>query len=367
MNYDYLIVGAGFAGSTLAERLASECHAKVLVIDARPHVGGNAYDPLDEHGIRVHRYGPHIFHTSSPRVAAYLSRFTRWRPYEHRVLARVAGRDVPLPICSGTIAALYGLDLNPAQMEAFFQERRVPMGALRNSEDAIVSRVGRELFETLFAGYTRKHWGLEASDLDASVCGRIPVRTGADDRYFSDSFQAMPLEGYEALFARMLDHPNIEVALAQRFEDLGASVRYDRAIYTGPIDAYFGFCFGHLPYRSLRFEFETYDTERFQNAAVVNFPGSEPFTRISEFKYLTGQQHARTTIAREFSSDAGEPYYPIPRPENRELYAKYAARAANESHVTFVGRLAEYRYYNMDQAVASALATFDELARERVA
>ena len=270
MKYEYLIVGAGFAGSTLAERLASECGARVLVIDARPHAGGNAYDPVDEHGIRVHRYGPHIFHTSSPRVVAYLSRFTRWRPYEHRVLARVAGRDVPMPICAGTIAALYGLDLDRAQMEAFFRQRSVRTGAVRNSEDAIVSRVGRELYETLFAGYTRKHWGLEASDLDASVCGRIPVRSGADDRYFSDSFQAMPLEGYETLFARMLDHPNIEVALGQRFEDLGTGVRYDRVIYTGPIDAYFGYCFGRLPYRSLRFEFETYDTERFQNAAVVN-------------------------------------------------------------------------------------------------
>jgi UDP-galactopyranose mutase len=367
MSYDYLVVGAGFAGSTLAERLASECDARVLVIDARNHIGGNAYDPVDAHGIRVHRYGPHIFHTSSRRVVDYLSRFTRWRPYEHRVVAWARGRNVPLPICSRTIEALYDLDLDPPALHAFFEERRIPMTAVRNSEDAIVSRVGRELYETLFAGYTRKHWGIDARELDASVCGRIPVRTNADDRYFGDSFQAMPRDGYEALFGRMLDHPNIELALGQRFEDLGTSVRYDRLIYTGPIDAYFDHCYGRLPYRSLRFEFETHERERYQDAAVVNFPGNEPYTRITEFKYLTGQDHPWTTIAREYSSATGDPYYPIPRPENRDAYAKYAARAARETLVTFVGRLAEYRYYNMDQVVASALATFDALAAERVA
>jgi UDP-galactopyranose mutase len=367
MSYDYLVVGAGFAGSTLAERLATACDARVLVIDARNHVGGNAYDPVDAHGIRVHRYGPHIFHTSSRRVIDYLSRFTRWRPYEHRVVARVDGKNVPLPICAGTISALYGLDLDPTALRAFFEARRVPMTAVRNSEDAIVSRVGRELYETLFAGYTRKHWGIDARELDASVCGRVPVRTSGDDRYFGDDFQAMPRDGYEALFARMLDHPNIELALGQRFEDLGKTVRYDRLVYTGPIDAYFEHCYGHLPYRSLRFEFESLNVDRYQDAAVVNYPGEEPFTRVTEFKHLTGQRHPWTTIAREYPSTTGEPYYPIPRPENREAYAKYAARAALERHVTFVGRLAEYRYYNMDQVVASALATFDELAASRVA
>jgi UDP-galactopyranose mutase len=367
MSYDYLVVGAGFAGSTLAERLASACDARVLVVDARGHVGGNAYDPLDEHGVRVHRYGPHIFHTSSRRVVSYLSRFTAWRPYVHRVVASVDGRDVPLPICAKTLAALYGLELNPAEMRAFFDERREPAATVRNSEEAIVSRVGRELFETLFAGYTRKQWGCEARDLDASVCGRIPVRTNDDDRYFSDTFQAMPADGFEALFTRMLDHPNIEVALGQRFEDLPKGLRYDHLIYTGPIDTFFRSCFGPLPYRSLRFEFETHHVDRYQSAAVVNYPGSEPYTRISEFKHLTGQAHRSTTIAREYPGEAGDPYYPIPSPASREAYAKYRAKAALEPRVTFVGRLAEYRYYNMDQVVASALATFDELAAERVA
>ena len=367
MSYDYVVVGAGFAGSTLAERLASECDARVLVIDARDHIGGNAYDPLDEHGVRVHRYGPHIFHTSSPRVVDYLSRFTAWRPYEHRVLAEVGGREIPLPICAGTIAALYGLHLGPDEMRAFFEARREPLATVRNSEEAIVSRVGRELYETLFAGYTRKHWGLDACDLDASVCGRLPIRTDADDRYFSDRFQAMPRDGYEAMFDRMLDRPNIEVVLEQTFEELPKTLRYEHLVYTGPIDAYFNHCFGPLPYRSLRFAFETHKVERFQNAAVVNYPGNEPFTRVSEFKHITGQQHPWTTIAREFAGDAGEPYYPVPNRANREAYAKYAAKAAAEARVTFVGRLAEYRYYNMDQVVASALATFDELAARRVA
>jgi UDP-galactopyranose mutase len=367
MTYDYLIVGAGFAGSTVAERLASQSDARVLVIDGRDHVGGNAYDPLDESGVRIHRYGPHIFHTSSDRVVAYLSQFTRWRPYEHRVVASVGGRLVPLPISARTVAALYGLDLDPAGMEAFFAERRERLPAIRNSEDAIVARVGRELYDIFFANYTRKQWGIEARALDASVCGRVPVRTDADDRYFSDTFQAMPRDGYEPMFRRMLDHPNIELVLGERFESVADRVRFKHLVYTGPIDAYFGYCFGPLPYRSLEFRFETLERERHQETAVVNYPGLEPFTRVTEFKHLTGQKHHKTTISREYPRAIGEPYYPIPRPENRALYAMYAAKAAAEPNVTFVGRLAEYRYYNMDQVVASALATFDDLATERVA
>jgi len=367
MTYDYLVVGAGFAGATVAERLASQCEAKVLVVDTRGHVGGNAYDPFDAQGIRIHRYGPHVFHTSSARVVRYLSQFTAWRPYEHRVLARVGERNVTLPLCSRTIAQLYGLELDAAQTAAFFEERRERVTRIRNSEDAIVTRVGRELYELLFANYTRKQWGIDARELDASVCGRIPVRTNGDDRYFSDWFQAMPRDGFEAMFRRMLAHPNIDLALGVQFEDAASRVRFDRLIYTGPIDAYFGHCFGQLPYRSLEFRFETHHVERYQCAAVVNFPGSEPFTRITEFKQLTGQRHAQTTIAREFPRATGEPYYPVPRPENRALYAKYAAKAALEAHVTFVGRLAEYRYYNMDQVVASALEAFEYLADERVA
>ncbi|MEO6990026.1 MAG: UDP-galactopyranose mutase, partial [Candidatus Baltobacteraceae bacterium] len=281
--------------------------------------------------------------------------------------ARVGGRDVPLPLGARTLEALYGLNLSAAQVEAYFESRRERGRAIRNSEDAIVARVGRELFETLFAGYTRKQWGLEARELDASVCGRIPVRFDRDERYFTDWFQAMPRDGYAALVERLLGHPRIEVALGTSFEALGNRVRFRYLVYTGPIDAYFEHRFGALPYRSLRFEFETIERERFQPVGVVNFPGDEPYTRVTEFKHLTGQAHAATTIAREYPRSAGEPYYPIPTPANRALYAKYAAKATSETNVAFVGRLAEYRYYNMDQAVASALAAFERIARERVA
>jgi UDP-galactopyranose mutase len=367
VTYDYLVVGAGFAGSVVAERLAAQCGARVLLVDRRDHLAGNAHDPLDEHGIRVHRYGPHVFHTSSTRVVEYLSQFTAWRPYEHRVVARVGGRNVPLPLGAGTLRALYGLDLDPAGVERFFMQKRERRDSIRNSEDAIVARVGRELFDALFAGYTRKQWGRDARDLDASVCGRVPIRTSDDDRYFSDTFQAMPRDGFDAMFARILAHPNIEVVLGTTFEDAAARARFAHVIYTGPIDEYFGHCYGRLPYRSLQFAFETLDTQRALPVAVLNYPGSEPFTRITEFKTLTGQVHAKTTIAREYARDEGEPYYPIPCPENRALYAKYAARAALEQHVTFVGRLAEYRYYNMDQVVASALAAAERLAERCVA
>jgi UDP-galactopyranose mutase len=367
MTYDYLVVGAGFAGSTIAERLASQLGSRVLVVDARDHVAGNAYDPLDEHGIRVHRYGPHIFHTSSELVVRYLSHFTAWRPYEHRVVSHVDGRDVPMPIGNRTIAALYGLDLEAAALAAFFDERRERHATIRNSEDAITARVGRELYDLLFAGYTRKQWGVDARDLDASVCGRIPIRTDRDDRYFSDSFQAMPRDGFAAMFERMLDHPKIDLVLGTRFESIADRVRFKRLVYTGPIDAYFENRYGALPYRSLEFSFETYPVERYQRVAVVNYPGAEPYTRITEFKHLTGQRHAQTTIAREYPRASGDPFYPIPNADNRALYAKYAAEAESEPNVTFVGRLAEYRYYNMDQVVASALRTFEELATERVA
>jgi UDP-galactopyranose mutase len=367
VTYDYLVVGAGLAGATAAERLANAFDATVLVVDSRPHVAGNAYDPLDAAGIRVHLYGPHIFHTSSARVIEYLSAFTAWRPYEHRVLADVDGRLVPLPISARTVQALYGLELDEAQTAAFFAARREEHRLITNSEQAITAKVGRELFESLFAGYTRKHWGLEARELDASVCGRIPIRTSRDDRYFSDRFQMMPAGGYEAMISRMLAHPRIEVALSTTFAQAADRVAFDHLIYTGPIDAYYELRHGRLPYRSLRFEFETLDRPQAQAAAVINYPGPQPYTRVTEFKHLTGQVHDRTTIAREFALAGGDPYYPIPNPETRELYRKYEARAARERNVTFVGRLAEYRYYNMDQVVASALTAVERIAAERVA
>lgn len=362
--YDYLVVGAGLAGSTLAERLASRLGATVLVIDKRPHVAGNTYDPVGADGLRYHAYGPHVFHTNARHVVDYLSAFTRWRPYEHRVLARVGDELFPIPINRTTINRLYGLRLDERGVERFLAARAEPRARIENSEQMIRARVGRELFETFFRDYTRKQWGVDAADLDSSVCGRIPTRSDDDDRYFGDEFQAMPADGFAAMVGRMLDHPRIELVTGVAFAEIADRARFDRVIYTGPIDEFFGYAFGRLPYRSLRFEFQTLDTPWAQPAGCVNEPSpGVAYTRTTEFKHLTGQQHPKTIVSREYPCDDGDPYYPIPRRDNRELYRKYARLAAAQRNVTFVGRLAEYKYYNMDQVVASALAAFDELAR----
>lgn len=356
--FDWLVVGAGFAGSVLAERLASVRGDSVLVVDKRNHVGGNAHDRLDAAGILIHKYGPHIFHTNSATIFDHLSRFTAWRPYEHRVLAKVRGRLVPIPINLDTINTLYGLDLAPEDLEAWFAARAEPVDEIRTSEDVVVSRVGRELYELFFRGYTRKQWGMDPSELDKSVTARVPVRTDRDPRYFTDTFQFMPKHGYTAMFARLLDHPNIRVALGTSFAEARPAVRYRRLIYTGPIDEYFDFRFGRLPYRSLAFEHVTLDRPSHQPVAVVNHPGDEPFTRITEYKHLTGQEHPKTSLTFEYPADRGDPYYPVPRAENQELYRRYERLAAATPDVWFVGRLATYRYYNMDQVVGQALATF---------
>jgi UDP-galactopyranose mutase len=362
-GFDYLIVGAGFAGSVLAERLASGSGQRVLLIDRRPHIGGNAYDHYNYDGVLIHRYGPHIFHTNSAQIVEYLSRFTRWRPYEHRVLAHVDNQLVPVPINLTTINRLYGLTLEPSEVEAFLAARAELVPEIRSSEDVVVSRVGRELYEKFFRGYTRKQWGIDPSDLDKSVTSRVPTRTDADDRYFSDSFQSMPLHGYTRMFENMLDHPNIKIMLNTEFEEISAEVVYDRLIFTGPIDEYFDYRFGELPYRSLRFEHQTLNQPNFQPVAVVNYPDeSVPYTRVTEYKHLTGQQHAKTSLTYEYPAAVGDPYYPVPRPQNAELFRKYQ-RLADQTHgVHFVGRLATYRYYNMDQVVGQALALYAKLA-----
>jgi UDP-galactopyranose mutase len=366
--YDFLVVGAGLAGSTIAERLASQLGATVLVIDKRPHVAGNTHDPLTPDGLRYHQYGPHIFHTNAQHVVEYLSAFTAWIPYEHRVLARVDGQLVPIPINRTTINRLYDLDLDPAGVERFLAARAERLPRIDNSEHMILSRVGRELYEKFFRGYTRKQWGMEPSELDATVCGRIPTRTGDDDRYFTDAFQAMPKDGFTAMVTKMLAHPRIEVVTGCDFAWMLDHARFNHVIYTGPIDEYFEYKFGKLPYRSLRFELETRDVAWVQPVGCVNEPDyAVPYTRTTEYKHLTGQQHPKTILGREYPSGEGDPYYPIPRPDNRELYRKYATLAAAQRHVTFVGRLAEYKYFNMDQVVASALLAFEELARTTAA
>ena len=364
-QFDYLIVGAGFAGSVLAERLAAGSDRRVLVIDRRAHVGGNAFDRYDAAGILIHQYGPHIFHTNSGEVFNYLSRFTRWRPYEHRVLASVRGMLLPIPINLDTVNRLYGLDLDSDSLEAFFAERAERAAPCRTSEDAVVSRVGRELYELFFRNYTRKQWGLDPSELDASVTARIPVRTNRDDRYFQDAYQAMPLDGYTKMFERMLSHPNITVSLKTAYQDVVGERLAKETIYTGPIDEFFQYRYGKLPYRSLRFEHRTVDTPEFQPVAVVNYPNDHAYTRITEYKHFTGQGGEKTSITLEYARDEGEPYYPIPRPENAALYAKYKAAADAVPRVHFVGRLATYKYYNMDQVVAQALTTYAKLRGAR--
>jgi UDP-galactopyranose mutase len=362
--FDYLIVGAGFAGCVLAERLARVQNRRVLLVDKRPHIGGNAYDHYNDHGILVHKYGPHIFHTNSRPVFEYLSQFTEWRQYEHRVVASVDGQLVPIPINLDTINRLYGLNLNSQQVESFFQSVAEPIEQVRTSEDVVVNRVGRELYQKFFRNYTRKQWGLDPSELDASVTSRVPVRTNRDDRYFSDTYQAMPLHGYTRMFENMLDHANIKIMLNTDYLELGGELLAKEIIFTGPVDEFFDYRYGKLPYRSLRFKHETHNRETYQPAPVVNYPNEHPYTRVTEFKYLTGQEHPKTSIVYEFPMDEGDPYYPVPRPENKEIHRKYKALADETLGVHFVGRLATYQYYNMDQVTAQALTLFNKISTE---
>jgi UDP-galactopyranose mutase len=365
---DTLVVGAGYAGSIFAERLASQCGHRVLVVDRRDHIAGNAYDYVDEHGVLVHRYGPHIFHTNADRVVDYLSRFTDWRPYEHRVVAQVGDQRLPIPINRTTVNELYGLDLrSDEEVAAFYAERAEPRELLKTSEDAVVAKVGRDLYEKFFRGYTRKQWERDPSELHASVCARIPIRTNTDDRYFGDSFQNMPADGYTAMFERILDHPQIEVRVGTEFDEVRDDVDYGHLVYTGPVDGFFDNRFGKLPYRSLEFELRnepTPDGRLLLPTGTVNYPGLDvEWTRITEYRHMTGQDHDSSTLNVEYPRSQGDPYYPIPNDDTRALYKRYEALAAECDGVTFVGRLARYQYLNMDQVVAQALSTFEKLVQ----
>ncbi|GEO02400.1 UDP-galactopyranose mutase [Adhaeribacter aerolatus] len=362
--FDYLIVGAGFAGSVLAERLATRSNKKVLIIDKRSHIAGNAYDHFNEEGILVHKYGPHIFHTNSKDVFDYLSQFTEWRSYEHRVLASVDGQLVPIPINLDTINKLYGLNLTSFELEDWFESVAESVPVIKTSEDVVVSKVGRELYEKFFRNYTRKQWGMDPSELDKSVTSRVPTRTNRDGRYFTDSYQAMPLHGFTKMFENMLSHPNIKIMLNTDYKEIMDIIPYKEMIFTGPVDEYFDYKFGKLPYRSLEFKHETLNTETFLPTAVVNYPNEQPYTRITEFKYLTGQKHPKTSVVYEYPQADGDPYYPVPRPENAELYNKYKKLADQTPGVHFVGRLATYKYYNMDQVVAQALTLYKKITEK---
>ena len=349
----------------MAERLAAAAGKKILIVDKRNHIGGNAYDHYDEAGILVHKYGPHIFHTNAREIFEYLSRFTEWRPYPHRVRAWVDGQLLPIPINLDTVNRLYGLNLTSFQLEEFFRSVAEPCAAVRTSEDVIVSKVGRELYEKFFRNYTRKQWDLDPSELDAAVTARVPVRTNRDDRYFTDTYQSMPLHGYTRMFERMLSHPNIKILLNADYREVEKVIPYGQMIYTGPIDEFFGYRFGRLPYRSLEFRFVTYERSVYQDAPVVNYPNENPYTRCTEFKYLTGQEHAKTSVVYEYPRAEGDPYYPVPKPENAAMYREYEALAKLTPDVHFCGRLATYKYYNMDQVVAQSLTLFKRLVGAR--
>ena len=359
--FDYMIVGAGLSGSVLAERLANKSGKKVLLVEKRNHIGGNTFDYYNEDGILIHKYGPHIFHTNSAEVFEYLSGFTEWRYYEHRVLASVDGLLLPIPINLNTINQLYGLNLNSYEVDAFLQSKAEKKERLLTSEDVVVSRVGRQLYEKFFKGYTRKQWNLDPSELDASVTARIPTRTNRDDRYFTDTYQAMPLHGYTQMFHNLLRSSNIKVLLNTDYKEVQHLVPYKKMIYTGPIDYFYNYCFGHLPYRSIEFKFETIDKEYFQRTGTVNYPNEHPYTRITEFKYLTGQKHPKTSIVYEYPKDGGDPYYPVPRVENAQIYKQYKDLASQEQNIYFAGRLGTYKYYNMDQVVAQALTLYNRI------
>lgn len=363
MKYDYLIVGAGFAGAVMAERLASQFNKKILIVEKRNHIGGNAFDEYDEHGILVHRYGPHIFHTNSKEVYDYLSKFTEWRFYEHKVLANHQGEHFPIPINRITINKFFGLNLETEEeVKRFLStkiEKRFP---ILNSEDIIVNQVGDELFEAFFKNYTKKQWNLFPNELSPSVCGRIPVRFDDDCRYFTDKYQFMPKEGYTQMFEKMLLHKNIEISLNTDYKNLMHEIKFDKMVYTGPIDYYFDYVLGKLPYRSIKFEWEHHDTEFYQGTAQTNYVDqNQEFTRVIEHKYLSGNKSTVTTVSKEFTQMEGEPYYPIPTEMNRKLFLRYKQEAEKLKNTIFCGRLAEYQYYNMDQVVANTLKLVEKL------
>jgi UDP-galactopyranose mutase len=378
MECDYLIVGAGYAGLVLAERLSSQLGQKCLIVERRAHIGGNSYDEYDDHGVLLHKYGPHYFRTNSPRIREYLSQFTEWRPVDYMIRSWARGRYWSFPVNLNTYEELVGHPATEEEFIAYLEKVKVPIENPANSEEVIVSQVGWEFYEMFFKGYTLKQWKRHPKELDASVCGRIPIRTNRDDRYLREEFQAIPKAGYARMFERMVAaSPGVRILLRADYKELLPFVKYRHMIYTGPIDDFYDLRFGALPYRSLRFERESFTAEQlverekisgragfWQPAMQVNYPNEEEFTRIVEIKHATGQQCTNTTIVREYPEDYGpgkEAYYPVPAPDSQAMYEKYKELASLEENVSFVGRLATYRYYNMDQVVGMALAEFERL------
>lgn len=356
MEYNVVIVGAGFAGSVLARRFAEELNKKVLVVEKHNHVGGHAHDAYNMDGILVHTYGPHIFHTNSSKVFDWLSRFTTWNYYQHRVMAYVDGMLVPMPISSELINTLFGENLTAVQAEEWLKAHSSEIDPIKNSKDVVLSSAGIDIYEKIFKNYTYKQWGRYPDELSPEVIKRIPVRLSRDTRYFTDKYQGVPKLGYTELFRSILAHENIHILLNANWFDIRSKINYKKLVYTGPVDAYFDYKLGKLEYRSVRFEYETYhDMEFYQPVGTVNYPNDYDYTRISEYKHFTGQKLGLTTIAREYSSSTGEPFYTVPDEKNHALAEKYNAMARAACDTIFIGRLAEYKYYNMDQIVLRAL------------
>ena len=367
-HIDILIIGAGISGSVLAERYAS-MGKRVLIIEKRNHIAGNCYDYVDENGILVSKYGAHLFHTNEESVWKYVNKFSEWYPWEHKVIARVDDKTVPIPVNITTVNELFDINIaNEEEMKNWLEEHRSPIAKPSNGEEAVLSRVGPILYEKMFKHYTKKQWDKYPAELDASVLERIPVRTNYDDRYFSDIYQALPKGGYTQLFEKILAHPNIEILLETDYFDVKDQYKnYEKLFYTGPIDQFFEFkdmLMEKLEYRSINFVNETVDAEFFQENSVVNYPGTEvDFTRIIEYKHFGNQKSEKTTVVKEFTVDEGEPYYPVPNPRNQEIYTRYKEEADKLSDVYFVGRLANYKYFNMDQAFKNALDLFNQLEK----
>ncbi|KJU82854.1 udp-galactopyranose mutase [Candidatus Magnetobacterium bavaricum] len=372
MSVDVLVVGAGISGCVLAERFASVAHKRVLVIDRRGHIGGNCHDCLDEAGILIPLYGPHMFHTSYENVWQYLGRFTQWQPYKHRVKSYVDGMLVPVPVNIETVNRLFGLTMSSeGEMLNWLRNNTQEIKEPKTSEDVALMRVGRALYEKMFKNYTKKQWDRWPDQLDASLIGRIPVRTNFDDGYFSDKYEGVPARGYTSIFQNILDHKNIDVMLnIDYLKDRDALLRdiggYETLIFTGRIDAFFDYRFGRLQYRSLEFEYETLDMECFQSNVVINYPNDPndyPYMRVTEPKLYTGQRHQRTTIIREYPTWEGDPYYPVPSQDNLECYMRYehAAKALEKDGTYLIGRLANYKHLNMDQAFKNALDLFAKI------
>ena len=368
-HIDILIIGAGISGAVLAERYAS-IGKKVLIIEKRNHIAGNCYDYIDENGILVSKYGAHLFHTNEESVWKYVNQFSEWYPFEHKVIARVDDKTVPIPVNITTVNELFGTTISSEEeMKNWLEENRTPIEKPANGEEAVLNRVGTVLYEKMFKHYTKKQWDKYPAELDASVLDRIPVRYNYDDRYFSDTFQALPKGGYTQLFEKILSSPNIEILLNTDYFDVKDEYKgYEKLFYTGPVDRFFEFKHSltdKLEYRSINFVSETVDAAFFQENSVVNYPGTEvDFTRIIEYKHFGDQKSDKTTVVREFTVDEGEPYYPVPNPRNQEIYAKYKAEANKLVDIHFVGRLANYKYFNMDQAFKNALDLFEKLDKK---